>query len=368
MADLYEVLGVARDATEDDIKRAYRKRARSSHPDAGGDEDEFKSITHAYEVLSDRERRARYDRFGDDGTTATRGQGDPFGAGFGGLGDVIDAFFGQAFGGGPGGRPRDTAGRDVLRPTSLTLEEVAAGVRRTVDLDVATSCDDCGGIGSTTGGSETCPECHGRGQVQRIVRTAFGQLSSASACPRCHGDGVLVTDPCPSCSGQGRVRQRREVTVDIPPGVNEGDRLRVTGQGEAGQRGARAGDLYVEIRVAPHELFERDGRDLWAELAVPMTAALLGARLSIPTVDGDEVEIAVDAGAQPGDVVTVRRRGLPRTGGGGRGDLNVRLRVDVPTDLDDEQRDLVRRLAALRGEDAEVQRPGLLSRLRGAFR
>ncbi len=371
MADLYEVLGVSRDASGDEIKRAYRKQARSLHPDVGGDEQEFKALTHAYEVLSDPQRRARYDRFGDDGTTAGRGGGDPFGAaGFGGLGDVIDAFFGQAFGGGAagGGRPREAVGRDVLRPTTLTLEEVATGVRRTVDIDVAVACDDCHGLGSAGGGTQPCPECRGRGQVQRIVRTAFGQISSATTCPRCHGDGVLVTDPCATCGGQGRHRRSRDITVDIPPGVDDGDRLRVAGEGEAGQRGARPGDLYVEIRVAPHEVFERDGRDLWAEVAVPATQAMLGARLTMQDVEGQEVELVVSPGSQSGDVVTIRRHGLPRTGGGGRGDLHVRLRVEVPTDLDDEQRELVRRLAELRGEDGDGHNPGFLSRLREAFR
>lgn len=370
MADLYERLGLAQGASEDEIKRAYRKKARSVHPDVGGDEAEFKAVTHAYEVLSDPARRARYDRFGDDGTTATRGNGDPFGGNFGGLGDVIDAFFGQTFGGGQaGGRQRqETVGRDVLRPVTMTLAEVATGVRKTIDVEIAVTCDDCAGIGSTSGGTTSCADCHGRGQVQRIVRTAFGQLSSASACPRCRGEGVLVTDPCTRCGGQGRHRGTRQITVDIPAGVDQGDRLRVQSQGEAGQRGARAGDLYVEVRLEPDAQFERDGRDLWAELAVPATQAMLGAMFSIPTVDGGEVKVAVEAGAQPGDVLTVRKHGLPRTGGGARGDLHVRLRVDVPNDLDERQRELVRELAALRGEDAPEHAPGLLSRLRDAFR
>ncbi len=373
MADLYEILGVARNASEDEIKRAYRKRARTAHPDVGGNEDEFKAVTHAYDILSDPQKRARFDRFGDDGTTATRGQGagDPFGAGFGGLGDVIDAFFGQAFtGGGGGGRggPRETVGRDVLRPTTLTLDEVATGVRRTVDVEVAVACEDCNGMGSAGGNTTTCRDCHGRGQVQRIVRTAFGQLSSAAVCPSCHGDGVLVTDPCTTCAGKGRHRGSRDITVDIPPGVDEGDRLRVVGEGEAGQRGARPGDLYVEVRVAPHDFFERDGRDLWAEVAVPVSQAILGARLTLTTVEGHDVEVNVEAGAQPGQVITLRKHGLPRTGGGSKGDLHVRLKVEVPTDLDEEQRDLVRDLANLRGEDADGFQAGFLSRLRDAFR
>lgn len=368
--DLYAVLGLDRGASADEIKRAYRRKARTVHPDVGGDEDEFKAVTHAYEVLSDPQRKARYDQFGDDGT-ARPGGGDPFGGNFGGLGDVIDAFFGQAFGGGAagGGRRAETVGRDVLRPVELTLAEVASGVRKTVDVDVAVTCDDCAGIGSSSGSTTTCADCNGRGQVQRIVRTAFGQLSSATTCPTCRGEGVRVTDPCATCAGQGRHRGKRSITVDIPAGVDQGDRLRVQSQGEAGQRGARAGDLYVEVRVAPHDRFERDGRDLWAELAVPATAAMLGSSFTVATVDDEgEVEIVVPGGSQPGDVVTVRKQGLPRTGGGARGDLHVRLRVDVPTDLDEQQRALVRQLAELRGEDRPEHQGGLLSRLRDAFR
>jgi molecular chaperone DnaJ len=375
--DLYELLGVPRDASPEDIKRAYRRQAREHHPDAGGDEEAFKQVTHAYQVLSDPQRRQRYDRFGDDGTPKGRSAGqDPFGfggAGFGGIGDVIDAFFGSAFGGassssGGAGRARSQPGRDVLVGVELTLEEVVTGVHREVEVEVATACDRCGGSGSASGGpAGHCDTCAGAGQVQRVVRTAFGQLATASPCPTCGGTGRTVTDPCTGCAGQGRRTQRRTLGVDVPPGVDHGDRLRVTGAGEAGRQGAPAGDLYVEIQLVDHALYERDGRDLVAEVGVPVTQAALGGSLTVPTVDGDEVEVQVPAGTQPGTVLVVRRAGLPAQGGGRRGDLRLLVRVEVPTDLDLEQRTLLEQLAELRGEQLASRGQGLFTRLRGAF-
>lgn len=374
MADLYATLGVPQNASDDEIKRAYRRKARESHPDAGGDAETFKQVTHAYQVLSDPSKRQRYDRFGDDGTPSTRaGQGDPFGfgAGFGGIGDVIDAFFGNAFQQGAGRTSaRSRSGRDVLVPADVTLAEVASGVRRQVAVDVAVMCDRCGGSGSESGRAPSaCATCGGTGSVQRIVRTAFGQVASAQACPTCHGTGRAIADPCSGCGGEGRRVQNRQVTVEIPPGVATGDRLRVAGAGEAGRNGAAAGDLFVEVRVQPDGLFERDGRHLHATVTVPFVQAALGADLAVPTVDGDRASVRLPAGTQPGDVVTARRHGLPPRGGGTRGDLLLHVQVEVPRDLDDGQRQLLRELADLRGEDtATDDGGGLFTRLREAFR
>ncbi len=373
MSDLYDLLGVPRDASEDDLKRAYRRQARAHHPDAGGDEETFKAITHAYQVLSDPQRRARYDRFGDDGTPSSRAAGDPFGfggAGFGGIDDVIDAFFGSAFGGRPGptSRPRTRPGRDVLVGVELTLEEVVTGVHREVEVEVAVACDLCGGSGSASGtGPARCATCAGAGQVQRVVRTAFGQMASASACSDCEGSGRQVADPCTGCSGEGRRMRRRPLGVDIPPGVDHGDRLRVNGAGEAGRQGAPPGDLFVEIRLTPHAVFERDGRDLIAEITLPVTQAALGGTLHVPTVDGEDVEGEVPAGSQSGDVIRVRRQGLPAHGGGRRGDLRLGVRVEVPTGLDAQQRALIEQLAELRGESLATSDGSFFTRLRGAF-
>ncbi len=376
MSDLYELLDVPRSAGEDDLKRAYRRKAREHHPDAGGDEDTFKALTHAYQVLSDPQRRARYDRFGDDGTTNGRaGANDPFGfgaGGFGGIDDVIDAFFGQAAGfrsGGGGGRSRrQQPGRDVLVVVELTLEEVVTGVSREVEVDVPRACETCEGSGSAAGGGPTtCSTCGGAGQVQRVVRTAFGQLATAAPCEACRGTGHLITDPCTDCHGEGRRQTDRTLRVDIPAGLEDGDRIPVRGEGEAGRHGAAAGDLYVQIRVAEHEVFERDGRTLAAEVTVSVSQAALGATLTVPTVDGEDVEVPVPAGTQPGDVLTVRRAGVPMRGGGRRGDLQLVVRVEVPTGLDARQRELLVELAAARGEELDERGRGPLSRLRDAF-
>ena len=375
MSDLYELLGIPRDAAEDEVKRAYRRKAREHHPDAGGDGEVFKAVTHAYQVLSDPQKRARYDRFGDDGTTNGRASGDPFGfggAGFGGIDDVIDAFFGQSggFRGAGGGRRarREQPGRDVLVVVELTLEEVVTGVSREVEVDVPRACDTCDGSGSAGGGGpSSCATCGGAGQVQRVVRTAFGQLATAAPCGACQGTGRTVSDPCSDCRGEGRRPTKRTLRVDVPAGLEDGDRIPVRGEGEAGRNGAPAGDLYVQVRVATHELFERDGRDLAAEVSVPVTQAALGGSLTVPTVDGDEVEVPVPAGTQPGDVLTVKRVGLPVRGGGRRGDLHLLVRVEVPTGLDAEQRRLLEQLAEARGEDLSWRSGGRFSRLRDAF-
>lgn len=375
MSDLYEILGVSRDASAAEIKKAYRAKARTVHPDAGGDDETFKQVQHAYQVLGDAQTRARYDRFGDDGTPSSRRQQDPFGfgaggggtAGFGGIGDVIDAFFGQAFGEQPRrSRQRTAQGRDVLVRSEVTLAEVLHGVSRTVEVEVPNTCRTCSGSGSASGtGPVSCQHCHGRGQVQQVVRTAFGQLATAAPCAACQGTGSVIDDPCPDCDGEGRVMDARSVDVEVPVGISHGDRLRVTGAGEAGRNGGRAGDLYVELQVADHEVWARDGRHLLGDVVVPVSQAALGARLTIPTLDGD-AEIDVPAGTQPGTVLTIRRRGLPGTGGGARGDVRLTVRVEVPRDLSEDQRDLLSRFAQDRGEDAPGA-AGIFGRLRRAF-
>jgi len=379
VSDLYDQLNVPRDASVDDVKRAYRRKAREHHPDAGGDEETFKAVTHAYTVLADPQTRAHYDRTGDDGTPRSRGAGqDPFGGfgggGFGGgINDVIDAFFGSAFGdaaagGARGGRARTQPGRDVLVVVDLTLEDVVTGVSRDLEVEVARTCDDCGGSGSLDGsGPARCGDCGGHGQVQRVVRTAFGQLATAAPCAACQGTGRTVSDPCPGCAGEGRRATKRTLQVDLPPGLEDGDRIPVRGEGESGRQGAPPGDLYAQVRVAPHRVYERQGRDLVAEVTVPVTQAALGGTLAVPIVDGDEVEVPVPAGTQPGDVLSVRRAGLPVRGGGRRGDLKLVVRVEVPTGLDHAQRELLADLAELRGEPLAATGNGLFTRLRDAI-
>jgi len=359
MADLYATLGVAPQAQAEEVKRAYRRLAREHHPDAGGDAERFKEVTHAYEVLSDPERRARYDRFGDDGTPATRRNGDPFGfgGGFGGgIGDVIDAFFGAGFGGGVGADPRrEQAGRDVLVGVELTLEDVLTGVTRSLDVEVASRCESCDGVGSADGAApERCSTCAGAGQVRRTVRTPLGRMATASACPDCAGQGRRVLDPCPGCRGEGRTVRARAVEVELPAGLEEGDRIPLRGLGEAGRRGARSGDLYVQVRLIDHPVFAREGRTLHTIATVPLTVALLGGQILVPTLDGPAQAVEVPAGTRPGAVLTVARAGLPTRGGGRRGDLCVHVELDVPQRLDRAQRALLGELAVLRGESGDV--------------
>ncbi len=373
MADLYRLLGVTRDADQDEIKRAYRRKARELHPDAGGDEEAFKEVTRAYEVLSDPETRARYDRFGEEGLRGAGARGgDPFGGGgFGGIEDVINAFFGggDPFGTSRGRPRRDASGRDVLVGVEVDLEEVATGTTREVEVDVAAACDACDGTGSSSGSGPTrCPTCGGSGQVRRVVRSAFGQLATARPCADCGGSGTSVGDPCTVCRGDGRVREHRTLSVEIPTGVETGDRLRLAGEGEAGRRGASPGDLYVEIKVRPHEVFTREGRDLWCDVSVPFVHAALGATLDVPTIRGETVAVDLPAGTQPGDVLDVRRQGIPRRGGHDPGDMKVRVGVEVPQRLSTEEQELLRRFAELRGEEAPPSGRGLFGRLREAFR
>ena len=366
--DLYEILGVSPDASDEDIKRTYRRKARTLHPDAGGDEEQFKELTTAYEILRNPEARANYDRYGDP--RGPGGMGDA--AGFGDLSDLINAFFGGGFGGAGRGAGRvSTAGRDLLVEVVLTLEEAADGGPRDVEITTARTCETCGGNGARPGTSPVrCETCGGQGAVQQVRQSVFGQMLTTGTCPTCRGTGQRIPEVCPTCVGEGRQQVTETVSVEIPPGVDDGTRLRLTGRGEAGRHGSPAGDLFVRTRLRRHELFVRDRNDLRCELRIPVVQAALGAQLKVPTIDG-EAELDVPEGTQAGDVLTLRRKGMPKLGGGGaRGDLHVHCRVLTPIELGDRERELLRELAELRGETAaELQsRPrGLLGRLREAF-
>ena len=361
--DHYQVLGVTRSATPEEIKRAYRRLARAHHPDANGQdpdaEETFKKVSHAYEVLSDPEKRSRYDTYGDE--RGPQGMG-----GFGDFGDISD-LFASFFGGGGRGRGRrgPARGSDILAEVELTLEEAATGAEREVEVEMLSGCPDCDGSGAAPGTFPSrCNDCGGTGELRQVRRTMFGDVMTAAPCARCGGTGQVILDPCPRCSGAGRIPVQDSLTVQIPAGVDDGARLRVTGRGEAGPRGGQAGDLYVSIGVLPHEVFQRAGDDLACEVRVPMTVATLGGSAEVPTLDGPE-RIEIAPGTQSGEVVRFRGKGMPRLNGRGRGELVGVLRVETPQDLSTEEAELLEQFARLRGEGTNPR--GFFDRIKEAF-
>lgn len=373
-SDYYELLGVARSASAEEIKRAYRRQARELHPDTNADpgaEERFKELGVAYETLSDAQRRQRYDTYGPEGVGNGRGgssAGNPFG---GGVGDIFDAFFGgggrSPFGGDPrgGGPPR---GADMEVALDLGFEEAAFGAEREVSLRLPVACSTCEGSGARKGTTPTtCSDCGGAGQVRQVRQSILGQMVTAGPCPRCRGMGRMVADPCRDCRGDGRRTEARSWKIDVPAGVGNGATLRQSGRGAAGAQGGAAGDLYVHLRVARHERFERDGYDLVDRLHLPVTQASLGVVMPYVTLDGDE-DLVVPPGTQTGKVFRLRGRGVPHVEGRGRGDLLVQVIVDTPTDLSPAEDELLRSLAEIRGHEVASADTGLFSRIRSAFK
>jgi molecular chaperone DnaJ len=372
--DYYGILGVSRDATDDDIKRAYRKLARKYHPDVNPEpeaQERFKEINTAYEVLTDDRKRQIVDLGGDP--YAPGGGAGPAGPGAGpfvGFQDIMDAFFGTATAGTTRPpRSRTRPGADAILRVDLDLAETAFGVETPVAVDTAVVCTGCNGAGAAPGTQPaTCESCAGQGQVQSVQRTFLGQVVSSRPCVACQGTGTTIPHPCPTCAGDGRVRTRRSLTVKIPAGVEDGMRIRLGGQGEVGPGGGPPGDLYVEIHERPHDIFSRKGDDLHCRVTVPMTAAALGTRLTIKALDSEE-QVEVKPGTQPGSTLRLRGRGVPHLRGTGRGDLFVHLDVRTPTKLDAESERLLREFARARGEEvAQLSKQGgFFSRMRDAF-
>jgi len=340
VADHYEVLGVERNATADEIKKAYRRLARELHPDVNPNpeaSDQFKLVTHAYDVLSDPNQRQQYDL----GPQPGFGGG---GAGFGGFGDIFETFFG---GGGQsrGPRSRRERGQDALVRVEMDLDEVIFGSKRDIEVNTAVLCETCSGTCCAPGTSPaTCDICHGSGQIQRAVRSLLGNVMTSSPCGTCRGYGTVIPHPCPTCQGQGRVRAARTISVDIPAGVDTGLRLQMPSQGEVGPAGGPQGDLYLEIKVRHHDTFSRNGDDLLATLEVQMTDAVLGTTSTLKTLDG-EVRIEIRAGIQSAEVLTIKDRGITRLRGGGRGDLKIGIQVVTPTKLNHKEQNLIKELA-----------------------
>ena len=382
MRDYYEVLGVARDADPETIKKAYRRLALEHHPDRNnGDkasEEKFKEATEAYEVLRDAEKRAAYDRFGHAGVKAGAGAGA---GGFGGFGfeDALNIFmrdfggfggFEDLFGGGGRRRSRVQRGQDIRLRLRITLPEVATGVEKKLKVQALDTCAKCSGTGSSSpDGPQTCATCSGMGEVRRVQRSVFGQFVSAGPCPTCGGSGQQIIDPCGACNGDGRQRAERAIKVEVPPGVSSDNYITLRGQGSIGPRGGPRGDILVILEVEDDPRFLREGDDIIHLLPISFSQAALGSEMEVPTVLGSET-LEIPAGVQSGEVLVLRGRGLPHLGGGGRGDQQVRIQVWTPQDLTDEQEELFRRLAEIEGAppiEGDRSRPGFWSRVKEAF-
>jgi molecular chaperone DnaJ len=374
--DYYEVLGVERSASAGEIKKAFRALARELHPDVNRHDPEaegkFKEAAEAYEVLVDQERRRTYDAFGHEGLRS--GGWSPRTAGFGSIEDIFEAFFGRsdpAFGDLFGFGSRGPAGGgDIAAQVEISLDDVLTGTTREVSFEAVHTCERCRGNGAEPGTPiRTCPTCGGSGQLRQVSRSAFGQMVRAVVCETCGGDGKVAETPCTECDGSGRVVGPRTFQVEVPAGIEAGQRLRISGGGHAGEPGGRAGDLYVQVRVAEDYRFQREGQDLVTLAQIAATDAMLGTTIEIPTLDGRDEEIEVPAGTQHGDQVAMRGRGLPGLGRSARGDHHVIFSVIVPSNLDEQQQDLARRLGdTLREENLQPKRrEGIFSRVRRAF-
>ncbi len=370
--DYYEVLGVGRDAGEAEVKKAFRRLARELHPDVNAHdpdaEGKFKEAAEAYEVLSDPERRELYDRYGQDGLRSGGYRPTDFAASGEGFGSIFEALFGMAGMDPFGARSASVQGGDVAATVSVSLAQAATGASVEVAYERVVRCDRCTGNGAEPGTPiESCPRCGGAGELQAVTRTPFGQMVRRTACDRCGGDGRVARDPCTRCRGAGRVGEPMRLSVDVPVGIEDGQRIRLSGRGNAGDRGGPDGDLYVLMRVAEDERFVRDGDDLLTAVDVAAPLAALGTRVSVPTLEGSEEEVEIAAGTQPGTVVSLRGRGMPPLRGRGRGDLRVVVNVVIPRRLDRRQRDLLEQLSATISEENLRSDEGVFAKLRRAL-
>jgi len=364
--DYYELLGVSRDATDGEIKKAFRGLARELHPDVSGEpdaEERFREVAEAYEVLSDDDRRARYDRYGHE---AVAGQGFHTER-FMDL-SFLDDLLGSLFGGGFAGATGPEAGADAQAAIDIDLADAAAGVHIDLDLELVSTCEVCEGDGAAPGADVlTCEECQGTGTLRQVVRSPLGQLMRTTPCRKCAGRGKIPERPCPDCRGRGRRPMRRALGVDIPAGIDDGQAVRITGHGHAGELGAPAGDLYVRVHVRPDERFVREGNDVYTTVDLTITQAALGATLTVPTLSGD-TEMTFDPGTQPGEIVVLRGGGLPVLQGFGRGNQRVLVNVTVPRRLTEEQRQLLEEFDRLAGEETYEPGEGFFEKLKSAFR
>ena len=372
--DYYEVLGVSKGASEDEIKKAYRQAAKKYHPDLNpGDKEaevHFKEVNEAYEVLSDPQKKARYDQFGHAGVDPNFGAGGSGGAGFDGqdfdLGDIFSSFFG---GGGRRQNPNaPRRGSDVGASVVISFEESARGCKKQVNVQLVTTCDECGGSGAAKGtSSRTCAQCGGSGQVRTQQRTPFGVVQTQSVCPSCHGRGKTIDTPCRKCSGSGQVRKPATIGINIPAGIDDGQVISIRGKGNAGQNGGPAGDLQVQVSVRPHPLFERQGYDILCDLPLTYAQVALGAEVSVPTLDG-KVPYTIKEGTQPGETFRLKGKGFPYINGRGRGDLLVHVTVEVPRNLNSEQKKLLKSFEESMTDSNYQKRKSFFDKIKDAFK
>lgn len=375
--DYYEVLGVDKSASEDEIKKAYRKAAKKYHPDLNpGDkeaEKNFKEAAEAYEVLSDSEKKARYDQFGHAGVDPNFGAGGgSYGAGgfdFGDLGDIFGQFFGGGFGGG-GSRSNPNAprrGGDIQATVNISFEEAAKGCSKKIKVTRIESCKDCNGSGAAKGSNtKTCDACHGTGRINITQRTPFGAMQSQRTCDRCGGKGKIITEPCKTCDGKGRIRRTVEQTIDIPAGIDDSQVINLRGGGDSGINGGPAGDLRIAVGVRPHPVFERDGFDVFCEIPVTFAQAALGAEITVPTLDG-KVKFTIHEGTQPGDEFKLRGKGIQRLNYSGKGDQYVKIILEVPKNLSSKQKQLIKDLDASTDDSNYKKRKGFFDKLKDMF-
>jgi molecular chaperone DnaJ len=376
--DYYEVLGVDKNASDAEIKKAYRKLAKQYHPDVNPDDKEaeakFKEINEAYEVLSDSKKRNQYDRFGhagfdpNGGFSGFGGFGDFGDFDFGGIGDIFETFFGgTGFGRTSRSRNVPQKGADLKYSTEISFEEAAFGVKKEILVNRMENCSDCSGSGARPGTSpSTCVHCNGTGQIQFKQSTPFGQFVNVKTCDVCRGEGKVITNPCPSCNGKGRVRRKTKIEVNIPAGIDDGQTISLRGEGEPGFRGGPTGDLYITVRVRPHSIFTRQGNDVICDMPITFVQAALGSELEVPTLDG-KVKYTIPEGTQTGAIFRLRGKGIPYIRGSGRGDQYVKVNVEVPKKLDEKQKALLREFGELLGDEAYEQRKGFFDKMKDAL-
>ena len=374
--DYYEVLGVDKSASEDELKKAYRKAAKKYHPDLNpGDqvaEKKFKEVNEADEVLSDKEKRARYDQFGHAGVDPNFGAGGGYGGGFtgdfGDLGDIFSSFFGGGFGGGARRNPNaPRRGNDTAATVNLSFEEAAKGCKKTVKVTKIDNCKECGGSGAEKGTSaKTCPVCHGSGQVASSQRTPFGVMQTQKVCDNCHGSGKIIEKPCKTCQGKGRIRHTIDVSVDIPAGIDDGQIINLRGGGDAGANGGPSGDLRINVNVRPHPIFVREGFDVYCEIPITFTQAALGAEITVPTLDG-KVKFTIHEGTQPGDEFKLKGKGIQRLNYSGKGDQYVRIIVEVPKELSKAQKEKLKEFESVSDDKNYKKQKSFMDKVKDLF-